>query len=183
MIDLVPDETNADPPFDDLSQVWWKTFTLDKDADRLVMEILETTAGDLDMYFGIGEVPDPDMLVAQSATATALEYLSFTGIPANLPLWVLIQNWDGDPDGDMIKYTEAVIYSEDAGNLTVTGPAAADTLEPYDVTVSWNVPGMEVPSAWYGLFSILADPDATDAVSTTEVNLYRNNDDVENPSM
>ena len=38
MIDLVPDETNADP-FDDLSQVWWKTFTLDKDADRLVMEI------------------------------------------------------------------------------------------------------------------------------------------------
>ncbi len=83
----------------------------------------------------------------------------------------------------MIKYTEAVIYSEDAGNLTVTGPAAADTLEPYDVTVSWNVPGMEVPSAWYGLFSILADPDATDAVSTTEVNLYRNNDDVENPSM
>lgn len=178
MIDLVPDETNADP-FDDLSQVWWKTFTLDKDADRLVMEILETTAGDLDMYFGIGEVPDPDMLVAHSATATALEYLSFTGIPANLPLWVLIQNWDGDPDGDMIKYTEAVIYSEDAGNLTVTGPVAADTLEPYDVTVSWNVPGMEVPSAWYGLFSILADPDATDAVSTTEVNLYRNNDDVE----
>lgn len=177
MINQTPDPTNRDP-FDDLSQVWWKTFTLEEDADRLVMEILDTTAGDLDMYFGIGEEPDPDMLVAQSATATSLEYISITGIPAGLPLWVMIQNWEGAPEGDSIKYTEAVIYPEEAGNMTVTGPESADTLEPYDVTVAWNVPDMPVPSAWYGLFSILANPDATDAVSTTEVNLYRNGDDV-----
>lgn len=178
MINLTPDPTNREP-FDDLSQVWWKTFTLDEDADRLVMEILDTTAGDLDMFFGIGPVPNPDYLVAQSATATALEYISITGIPAGLPLWVMIQNWEGDPAGDEIKYTEAVIYPEDAGNLEVLGPETVGTLEPYDVTVNWNIPDMPVPSAWYGLFSILANPDATDVVSTTEVNLYRFGNDVE----
>lgn len=175
---LVPDATNSDP-FDDLSQVWWKTFTLTEDADRLVMEILETTAGDLDMFFGVGPVPDPNMLVAQSATATALEYISITGIPAGLPLWVLVQNWEGAPAGDMIKYTEAVIYPEDAGNWDVTGPASVAALEPYDVTISWDIPNMPSPSAWYGMFSILASPEATDPISTTEFNLYRTGDDVE----
>ncbi|MDD4042335.1 MAG: S8 family serine peptidase [Anaerolineaceae bacterium] len=175
---LLPDATNGDP-FDDLSQVWWKTFTLTEDADRLVMEILDTTAGDIDMFFGVGEVPDEDMIVATSATATALEYISVTGIPAGLPLWVLIQNWEGAPAGDMIKYTEAVIYPEDAGNWDITGPESVDALEPYDVTISWNIPGMPTPSAWYGMFSILASPEATDPISTTEFNLYRTGDDVE----
>lgn len=178
VFNLIPDATNADP-FDDLSQVYWKTFTLDTAADRLVMEILDTTAGDLDMFFGIGSVPDEDMIVAQSATATALEYLSITGIPADLPLWVLIQNWDGNPAGDTIKYTEAVIYPEDAGNWDITGPESVGALEPYDVTISWNIPQMPTPSAWYGLFSILAAPDHTDPISTTEFNLYRTGDDVE----
>lgn len=178
MLNLVPDATNSDP-FDDLSQVWWKTFTLSEAADRLVMEILETTAGDLDMFFGVGPVPDPNMLVAQSATATALEYISVTGIPAGLPLWVLVQNWDGNPEGDSIKFTEAIIYPEDAGNWDVNGPETVGTLEPYDVIVTWNIPDMEVPSAWYGMFSILASPEAVDTVSTTEVNLYRVGNDVE----
>ena len=174
---LLPDATNSDP-FDDLSQVWWKTFTLAEDADRLVMEILDTTAGDLDMFFGIGEVPDEDKVVAMSATATALEYLSITEIPAGLPLWVLIQNWSGDSTGDMIKYTEAIIYPEDAENWEVTGPDAVEALDPYDVTISWNLPDMPSPSAWYGMFSILASPEATDPISTTEFNLYRTGDDV-----
>lgn len=175
---LIPDSTNDDP-FDDLSQVWWKTFTLAESADRLVMEILETTADDLDLYFGVGTVPDPYMLVAQSATATALEYISITEIPAGLPLWVLVQNWEGNAAGDMIKYTEAVIYPEDAGNWDVTGPASVEALEPYDVTISWNIPDMPTPSAWYGMFSIFASPEATDPISTTEFDLYRTGDDVE----
>lgn len=174
---IIPDATNSDP-FDDLSQVWWKTFTLTEDADRLVMEILDTTAGDLDLFFGVGTEPDPDMLVANSATATALEYISITGIPAGLPLWVLVQNWEGNAAGDMIKYTEAVIYPEDAGNWDVTGSASVEALEPYDVTISWDVPDMATPSAWYGMFDILASPESTDPISTTEFNLYRTGDDV-----
>ncbi|NLC13503.1 MAG: S8 family serine peptidase, partial [Chloroflexi bacterium] len=174
---VLPDATNGDP-FDDLSQVWWKTFTLSEDADRLVMEILDTTAGDLDMFFGIGTVPDPDMVVADSATATALEYISITGIPAGLPLWVLVQNWEGNSSGDLVKYTEAVIYPEDAENWDVTGPASVEALEPYDVTISWNIPDMPTPSAWYGMFDILASPESTDPISTTEFNLYRTGDDV-----
>lgn len=178
MITLTPDATNDDP-FDDLSQVWWKTFTLSEKADRLVMEILDTTAGDLDLYFGIGTVPDPNWVVGTAATETALEYFSITGIPAGLPLWVLIQNWDGDPAGDSIKYTEAIVYPEDLGNWDVTAPESIEALEPYDVTISWNIPDMPVPSSWYGFFSIMASPEATEPISSTEVNLYRTGDDVE----
>jgi len=174
-ITLSPDPTNGDP-FDNLDQVWWKTFTLGEDADRLVFEITDTTAGDLDLFLGIGTVPDESMLVAQSATATALEYISLWGIPAGLPLWVLVQNWDGAAD-DSITLTEAIIYPEDAENWDVSIPEEVEALEPYDVTISWDIDDMPTPSVYYGMFWIV-DAANSKLISTTQFDLYRAGDDV-----
>lgn len=173
----IPDPTNSDA-FDDLSQVYWKTFKLDQPADRLVLQILSTTAGDLDMFFGVGTTPTKASTIASSATASALEYLSFTEIPANMSFWVLIQNWQGTATGDPITFAQGIVYPEANENLTISGPATAAALEPYDVSIAYNVPDMPVPSVWYGMFSIYDSPEAESPISTTEVDFYRKSDDV-----
>ena len=53
---LPVDPTNSNP-FDDLSDVWYTTFDIPAGTKRVVMEILETSASDLDLFFGYGPVP------------------------------------------------------------------------------------------------------------------------------
>ena len=68
--ELAGDPTNGDP-FDDLADVWYTTFTIPEGTKRVVMEVLETSASILDLFFGYGPVPSEATLWDAAATGAA----------------------------------------------------------------------------------------------------------------
>jgi len=174
--ELPVDPTNGDP-FDDLSDVWYTTFDIPAGTKRVVMEILETSASDLDLFFGYGPVPSEATLWDAAATGVALEYLSWVD-PIEYQWWVLVQNWGGTATPDDITLALAVVPENPSTNFEVTGPAAVPALEMFDLEVTWAIPEMEPLSAWYGWFSVGSDSASAGNIGQTEVNLYRRYDDV-----
>ncbi len=173
---LAGDPTNGDA-FDDLNDVWYTTFAIPDGTKRVVMEILETSASDLDLFFGYGPTPSEATLWDYAATGAALEYLSWVD-PIPYQWWVMVQNWGGTATPDDITLAVAVVPDTPSTNLEVTGPAAVPGLEMFDLEVTWDVPEMEPLSAWYGWFSVGPDADNPGVVGQTELNLYRRYDDV-----
>ena len=152
--ELDPDPTPGDP-FDDLGDVWYTTFTIPVGSKRMVLEVLETTSADLDLFWGWGTTPSLATLYDSSATGAALEYYSWLN-PWDDPYWVLIQNWAGAPDDD-VKLAVAVVPDVDEGNFELSGPDSVPAGEFFDLEITWDEPAMEPFSAWYGWFSVGTD--------------------------
>ena len=112
-IQLLPDPTPYQV-YDDLSQVYWKSFTVPANsATRYVFEVLETTAGDLDLYFGLGATPSAATVLDWSATEAALEYLNERMYyESTYTYWVLVQNWAGTITGDSIRVSEGLVVCQ-----------------------------------------------------------------------
>ena len=174
--ELPVDPTNGDP-FDDLGDVWYTTFDIPANTKRVVLEILETSASDLDLFFGYGPVPSEATLWDAAATGAALEYLSWVD-PIEYEWWVLVQNWGGTTTPDDVTLAVAVVPDVPSTNFDVTGPDSVPALDLFDMEVTWNVPEMEPLSAWYGWFSVGSDSANAGNIGQTEVNLYRRYDDV-----
>lgn len=174
--ELPVDPTNGDP-FDDLGEVWYMTFDIPAGTKRVVMEILETSASDLDLFFGYGPVPSAATLWDSAATGAALEYLSWVD-PIEYQWWVLVQNWGGTTTPDDVTLALAVVPENPSTNFDVTGLDSVPALDLFDLEVTWDVPEMEPLSAWYGWFSVGSDPANAGNIGQTELNLYRRSDDV-----
>lgn len=173
---LAGDPTNGDP-FDNLADVWFTTFTIPDNTKRVVLEILETSASDLDLFFGYGPVPSEVTLWDYAATGAALEYLSWVD-PIPYQWWVLVQNWGGTATPDDVTLALAVVPENPSTNFEVTGPTAISALESFNIEITWDVPEMESLSAWYGWFSVGSDPANTGNIGQSELNVYRRYDDV-----
>jgi uncharacterized repeat protein (TIGR01451 family) len=174
--ELAGDPTNGDP-FENLDDVWYTTFTIPDGTKRVVMEILETTAVDLDLFFGLGPTPTEGTLWDYAATSGTYEYLSWVD-PIPDTWWVLVQNWGGTATPDDVTLALAIVPDDPSTNFEVSGPASVEGLEPFDLEITWDEPDMEPLSAWYGWFSVGPDPDNPGMVGETELNLYRRYDDV-----
>ncbi len=174
--ELAGDPTNDDP-FDDLDDVWYTTFTIPPGTKRVVMEILETTAVDLDLFFGLGTEPSAATLWDYAATSGTYEYLSWVD-PDPDTWWVLVQNWGGTATPDDVTLALAIVPDDPSTNFEVSGPASVEGLEPFELEITWDEPDMEPLSAWYGWFSVGTDPANPGLVGQTELNLYRPYDDV-----
>jgi len=166
-----------DSAFDNLDDVWYTTFPITPGTKRVVMEILETTASDLDLWFGFGPTPSEATLWDYAATGAALEYLSWVD-PISYQWWVLVQNWGGDETPDDIKLAVALVPDEESTNFEVTGPPNVPGLTEFDLEVTWDIPEMEPGSAWYGWFNVGSDPANPGNIGETELNVYRPYDDV-----
>jgi uncharacterized repeat protein (TIGR01451 family) len=174
---LAGDSDNSDA-FDDLDDVWYTTFTIPAGTKRVVMEILETTASDLDLWFGFGPTPSEATFWDYSATGAALEYLSWVD-PIPYQWWVLVQNWGGDPEVlDDVTLALALVPDTESTNFEVSGPASVAGLDPFSLEVTWDVPEMEPMSAWYGWFNVGSDAANPGNIGQTELNVYRPYDDV-----
>jgi len=145
---LDPDPTNGDP-VDDFSQVFVKRIDVPAYSIRVVAEITETTASDIDMflfydYDGSGDlsIPDLDWLVAQSATSTALEYIN---APKEWIFWnaddvyfLVVQNWAGAVGDTVTLATGIVPLTPEVGNYDVVVPATNPGATPFELDVYWN---------------------------------------------
>lgn len=186
VITLDPDPTNGDP-FDDLSQVYVKVFDVPAYSIRLVAEVTETTSSDVDMFLfwdananGTLE-PETDVLIAQSATATALEYING---PKDWIYWntadtylLVVQNWAGTA-GDTITLASGIVpLVPEVGNYDVVVPVTNPAATPFEIDVYWNE-DTEEGDRLYGFFETCADGMCTDVIGDTDIDIRRLADDV-----
>ena len=174
--ELAGDPYNSDP-YDNLDDVWFTTFTIPAGTKRVVMEVLETTASDLDLFFGYGPTPSASTVWDFAATGAALEYLSWTD-PIAFDWWVLVQNWGGDSTPDDVTLALGLVPDVESTNFEVSGPSPISALEEFDLEITWDIPEMEPLSAWYGWFDVGSAPDSPGDIGETELNVYRPYDDV-----
>lgn len=175
---LSEDPTN-DSPYDDLSQVAVTTLEVPDDAARLVAEITEAEAPDLDLFVGTGDAPSADTQVCASATGSSAESCDVPDPEAGT-WWVLVQSWGGSEDQpDEHVLATAVVPGEDLGNAGVAGPEGeVPAGEPYDVRVHWDLPDAAEGDLYFGTAVLGTSPDSPGDIGEVPVRLARVADDV-----
>ncbi len=177
---LKQDPTNGDA-FDDLDQVFVYTFDADEDTVEVIAEITASESPDLDLFLGFDEnengVPDEEPTCV-SASASAFEFCSAEGAPGTW--WVVVQNWEASaPDAeDWFTLATAAVAGSDLGNMSVEGPATVPELEPFDVSVLFDLPDSEAGDRYYGAFSLGTSPGKAGNIGSVPVRLDRVADDV-----
>jgi len=187
-ITLDPDPTNGDP-FDDLSQVYVKTLILPAYSIRMVTEITQTTASDIDMFLfwdmdASGTLdPTADYLLAQSATSSALEYINapkdFIYYNADDTFFLVVQNWAGAAGDTFTLATGMVPLFLDNENYDVIVPVTNPGATPFELDVYWYE-DTEEGDRLYGYFDTCADAvcDGATWIGSTDIDIRRLADDV-----
>lgn len=172
---LAEDPTRGDP-YDDLSDVWYTTINCQGNSPRLVVEVLETTAKDLDIYVGIGSIPSESSLRAYAFGDSAKAYLNIHKPTFSGTCWVMIQNYESSGQPDTVKVAISSLSPVDRGNLTITAPATVPKLQPFDVTLNWNLNSTEFAAreVWYGRVFLNSSATAEPGdIGKMDVNLYK----------
>ena len=179
----LPVDSENSTPYDDPND---GAFFVLKDvpagAARFVAEIAFAEAADVDLFVGIDAnadgLPQESELVCVSATPVALERCDLMEPDAG-SYWVLVQNWAPSANGAIDDITLSVgVVAEDAGNLTVTGPAATPELTPYDLRVFYDITESMAGDLWYGAFSLGTSAATPGDIGVIAVDVVRFSDDV-----
>jgi len=172
---LAQDPTNSDP-YDNLADIWYTVTTCPTNQQRMVVEILETTAADLDVFVGVGNTPHLALQKAFSAEAGPMEYLNIFQPKFSGTCWIMVQNWESSEPGvaDPVKLAYGFVPKSGGTNYSVTGPASVPALTPFDITVDWDLgAGFGTAEVWYGWFSIGSTATIKNDVGTLDFNLYK----------
>jgi subtilisin family serine protease len=126
----------------------------------LAAAIAQATSSDVDLYVGRDAngdgKPSLDEEVCKSATDAVLESCSVSN-PAAGTYWVMVQNWLTGQGLDDIDLTVAVVPGTDNGNLRATAQRSTAANTPFDLTLAWNEPKLEVGDAWFALVEYGSD--------------------------
>jgi subtilisin family serine protease len=116
-----------------------------------VHAVTRAADGDVDLYVGRdydnNGMPDSGELLCVSASSTSAEECSVqvTTENADIPMWVMVQNWGG-PGTDVGVDTYVVPMRAAAGGaattLVATGPGNTPAGAPFKVRVAYDNPGM-----------------------------------------
>ena len=175
---LAQDPTN-DKPYDNLGDVWYTTTTCPSSQQRMVVEILETTASDLDIYVGLGNTPHVALQKAASTEPGAMEYLNITQPNFSGGCWIMVQNWESSEPGatDTIKLAYGFVAKSGGANYSVTGPASVPAVNPFDITVNWDLSATyNATEVWYGWFSLGSTATLKNDIAKIDFNIYREGD-------
>lgn len=168
-LSLLQDATNSDP-FDDLTQVFYTTIRAPMGALRLVAEIVESEAPDVDLFIGTGRQPSEDTIACTSASGIWAEYCNLDN-PSGW-YWILVQNWEGSAEQpDAIRLVTALVEPGNEGNLSVSGPGTQPSLEPFDLNIAWDEPTLAIGDHWYAQFSVGTSPAEAGNLGTTNLDL------------
>lgn len=174
---MTQDPTNDDP-YDDLSQVSVTDVDVPADTVRAVLQTVDSTAPDMDLFVGLdadGDGPELSEKVCRSTTGTANEICDIAEPEAG-PYWVVVQDWEAsDAPEDTITLLTALVPSGTDGSMTLDGPESTESGEPFDVRVLYDLPALEEGDYAYGTFDVT---DGAETVATVPVNLERIADDV-----
>ena len=178
-----PDNDSAyGEPYDPATNgTFFVTVDVPADTERFVAQIVESESADIDLFVGTGDTPEENNEVCRSTTGTSAE-ICIIEDPAPGTYFVLVQNWNqgngGELPGELTKLVTAVVPNADLGNITVEGPSSADSGEPFDLRVFWNIPEMMAGEYWYGSFDMGPDAANPGLIGTVPVYVTRVADDV-----
>ena len=149
-------------PYEAVAGTFFITLDVPQGARFLMSEITNSTAPDVDLFVGRDldgdNAPDEAEEVCRSASGVWQEKCTLKA-PAAGKWWILVQNWASSPALiDTIELTAAVIPGTNNGNLFVTGPSSTVPAgQPFDITLSWNIPTLAVGEYWFALVEYGAD--------------------------
>ena len=172
---LAQDPTN-DNPYDELSQIWYTKTTCPSSQQRMVVEVLDTTSADLDIFVGTGNQPHAALQKAYSAGAGPWEYLNIPQPSFSGSCWILVQNWQSSAAGvqDSVKLAYGFVPKSGGSNYTVSGPASLPALTPFDLSVDWNLgASYNTSQVWYGWFSVGSTATIKNDVGRLDFNIYK----------
>jgi uncharacterized repeat protein (TIGR01451 family) len=180
---LPQDSANGEVYDDPTDGATWITTTVMANAVRLVAEIVESEAPDVDLFVGLDAngdgIPQESEQVCASATGVWQEYCDLSA-PAAGVYWILFQNWESSAPGatDRIVLASAVVPGSSAGNWMVDGPSAVPELDLFDLTITWDLMDAMAGDRYYGVFDFGSDPANPDNIGRVSVDLVRFPDDV-----
>ncbi len=166
-------------------------------SSRLVVEILETTSPDLDIYIGedlnkngYPEFRELNGVYFWSLTNQKLEFLDYD-FPRAGSYWIMVHNFgdsyndesspDFDPSKvveDFVKLTVAITsQADDEKTLTVSAPKEAYREQKIPVKLKWDV-DMQKGDRAYGSFLVGTDERLPSNIGLVKVNMLRGEDDV-----
>jgi subtilisin family serine protease len=172
---LAQDPNNGDP-YDNFANIWYTVTTCPSSQQRMVVEILETTSADLDIFVGVGNTPHPALMKASSTEPGPMEYLNIFQPTFSGTCWILVQNWESSEPGaeDPVKLAYGFVPKSGGTNYSITAPASVPALTPFDITVDWNLgAGFNTGEVWYGWFSIGSTATIKNDVGKLDFNLYK----------
>ncbi|WOH38621.1 S8 family serine peptidase [Thalassotalea fonticola] len=164
-------------------------------ASRLVIEVLETSSPDLDIFVGVDgdsdgfiDIPELDLVYFWGTNPGANEMLDYQ-TPRNGGYWIMVHNFgdhynnsdheEFDPAAlviDTFKISVSVVPGDD-DSLTINAPKAIARGAEVPVTLNWDKE-MTEGERYYGLFHVATSKNQLSNVGTVNVNLNRGEDDV-----
>ncbi len=179
---LAPDSDNS-AVLDDIEDgLYLLPVTVTENDLRLVAEITQSSAQDLDLYVVFDEnqngLPEETEIVAESTSFSVVEYINLNQPDAG-DYWVVVQNWAGSGAArDAFTLFTAVLDRSEKSNLTVEAPATLAAEEEFDLQISWALSQAEPGDRYYGAFELNSSAQATGDIGLTTVDLVREQDDV-----
>lgn len=171
---LAQDPTNT-KPYDVLTDVWYTSMTCPSNQQRMVIEILDTTSLDLDIYVGAGNKPNASLQKAVSDGEGPWEYLNISQ-PFSGTCWIMVQNYHSSATGvaDPVKLAYGFVPKSGGTNYSITGPATVPALTPFDVTVDWDLSATyNTSEVWYGWFSLGSTATLKNDIGKLDFNIYK----------
>ncbi|MEM8997702.1 MAG: hypothetical protein AAGF23_23165, partial [Acidobacteriota bacterium] len=143
----IPQDPTPSNPVDDLSDVWVLPFSVADGAEAVLVETLETTSPDLDLFIVQDQngdlVPAQVEIVCQSGGADSDEQCLLER-PAPGTYWAIVQNFQASADGvdDVTLGLAQIGAGAPAGSVTVAGPSSVGPFTPFDITVGYDLPAL-----------------------------------------
>ncbi|MFN8465391.1 MAG: trypsin-like serine protease [Caldilineaceae bacterium] len=182
---IAPDPTNNNPWDVYAGGIYTQLITIsDPSTALLAVQIVDTTAVDLDLYVGYDAdgngQPSADEVLCQSASASARELCELPEPGAGV-FWLLLQNWEssGAPFDTFTMIITKVAHSGESPQFQVTGPPATTLGVPFAVSIHWALPGLHAGGIMYGLLELGTSPGQPDNIVSLPVKLIRLGDDVQ----
>ncbi|MBD3584507.1 S8 family serine peptidase [Salinimonas sp. HHU 13199] len=179
---LAPDSDNSELLDDTSDGVYMLPLTLASSDIRLVAEITDSSADDMDLFVIYDQnqngIPEVSEIIAESTSFNVTEYISLER-PQPGDYWVVVQNWAGSgaSQDDFTLYT-GVLSNALKSNLIVEGPESVAAEEEFDLRLTWALPEAVIGDRYYGAFALSSDANATADVGFSTVDLVRDRDDV-----
>ncbi|QBY03741.1 GlyGly-CTERM sorting domain-containing protein [Thalassotalea sp. HSM 43] len=155
---------------------------------RLIVELIDTTAPDMDLYVGIDENNDgqPDVWEAYYSTICISGRVDSQEIcvierPPVGNYWLVAHNFQGtvddEPDDVTIRYTAIEYTAEES--FDIDAPSQVDTSELFDINLAVNgykdfddeLVNLDPHSVYYGLLEVGTTPDLRRNVGATLIKL------------
>ncbi|GGF57026.1 S8 family serine peptidase [Alteromonas lipolytica] len=179
----VTEDSAPNDIYDDLTDgVYSLDIVVTDDAPRLVVEITQSSAPDLDLYIAYDANSDglfsEDELLDISAGFSWDEYLNIF-LPSAGTYRIYVHNYTGSAlqqDNFTVEY--AVVGSTTDGTLTLDAPSSVALRDPFDLRLLWALDGSLTGDRYYASVTLGASAETPVNLGIIPVDIVRGDNDV-----